>query len=284
MPQRGRKDGCGTLNVWRVPRIEGLELLHGLEMTHEYPPHVHRDYSVLLVLSGAELQTSRGRRYSATRGDIVLNNPDEAHASSSIRTEYRIMRIRERLLARIAGEALPAKFRRPRFVHSQLRDQTCFRMLLNLHLRLQQEGFILEHETAFISTMTLFLAHINNRYNSFDLTRAEYRHVSQIRDYLIGNYTENVSLADLTALTSLSPYYLIRVFRKQVGFTPHEYQTQLRIAHARKLIRNGAAISQAALETGFFDQSHFTRNFKRVVGMTPGAYSSQSNIVQYPAH
>jgi AraC-like DNA-binding protein len=81
-------------------------------------------------------------------------------------------------------------------------------------------------------------------------------------------------LTQLTSLTNLSPFYLLRVFHNRAGFPPHEYQTQVRIAHARKLIRNGTSLSQAALETGFFDQSHLSRNFKRIVGVTPRQYFS----------
>ena len=105
-------------------------------------------------------------------------------------------------------------------------------------------------------------------------------YVKLVRDYLKTHYAENVSLAQLTAITNLSPFYLLRVFGNQVGCPPHEYQTQVRIAHARKLIRKGNPISAVALETGFFDQSHFSRNFKRIVGVPPGQYYSQNKIVQ----
>jgi AraC-like DNA-binding protein len=70
----------------------------------------------------------------------------------------------------------------------------------------------------------------------------------------------------------LSPFHLLRVFRNRAGFPPHEYQTQVRIAHARRLIRAGVPLSQTAVETGFFDQSHLSRNFKRIVGVTPRQY------------
>ena len=55
---------------------------------------------------------------------------------------------------------------------------------------------------------------------------------------------------------------------------------QLRVAYARKLIRDGESISEAALATGFCDQSHLSRTFKRIVGLTPGQYIARSKIVQ----
>ena len=120
----------------------------------------------------------------------------------------------------------------------------------------------------------------NNIHSTLQSLGKDHRSIKLVRDYLKSHYAENVSLAQLTSIANLSPFYLLRVFHNQVGFPPHEYQTQVRIAHARKLLLEGKSISQAALETGFCDQSHLSRNFKRIVGSTPGQYLSQSNIVQ----
>ncbi|MCP4688540.1 MAG: helix-turn-helix transcriptional regulator, partial [Desulfobacterales bacterium] len=54
---------------------------------------------------------------------------------------------------------------------------------------------------------------------------------------------------------------------------PHEYLTQVRIARAREMLKNGESIVSAAMDAGFVDQSHFTRIFKKFVGVTPGQYS-----------
>jgi AraC-like DNA-binding protein len=62
------------------------------------------------------------------------------------------------------------------------------------------------------------------------------------------------------------------VFRQAVGLPPHAYQLQLRLSHARNLLAQGFPISYVAHETGFFDQTHFTKQFKRHVGVTPGTY------------
>jgi AraC-like DNA-binding protein len=87
-------------------------------------------------------------------------------------------------------------------------------------------------------------------------------------------------LTQLASFAKLSRFHLLRLFRTQMGVPPHEYQTQVRITHARKLLRKGYSILETAFETGFFDQSHFSRNFKRITGRTPGQYLSESNIVQ----
>ena len=70
----------------------------------------------------------------------------------------------------------------------------------------------------------------------------------------------------------MSPFYLARLFHKVVGLPPHAYQVQRRINHAKRLIRLGVKLSDVAVDCGFTDQSHLSRNFKSALGATPGAY------------
>jgi len=71
------------------------------------------------------------------------------------------------------------------------------------------------------------------------------------------------------------------VFKRALGIPPHAFQVQLRLARSQRLLRKGEPLARVAVETGFADQSHFTRSFKRLVGVTPGAYSKN---VQYREH
>jgi AraC-like DNA-binding protein len=90
--------------------------------------------------------------------------------------------------------------------------------------------------------------------------------------YLEAHYAKEVTLQELANVANVSPFHLARVFRLAVGLPPHAYQIQLRIARARMLLAQGFEVSYVAHETGFFDQSHLTKQFKRHVGVTPGSY------------
>jgi AraC-like DNA-binding protein len=99
-------------------------------------------------------------------------------------------------------------------------------------------------------------------------------------EYLREHFAENVSLARLAAVAGISPFHLHRRFSEHLGMPPHSFLTQLRVARARTLLRQGLSISEVAALTGFADQSHLTRHFKRFVGLTPGAYRAKSKNVQ----
>ena len=70
----------------------------------------------------------------------------------------------------------------------------------------------------------------------------------------------------------MSRYHLLRVFKRATGLTPHAFHVQHRVERAKSLLRSGLPIVQVAADTGFVDQSHFTRAFKHLVGATPGQY------------
>ena len=81
-----------------------------------------------------------------------------------------------------------------------------------------------------------------------------------------------LSLAELADMADLSVWRFATVFRQQVGLSPHRYICRLRVELAQALIRKGMPPATAASEAGFYDQSHLSRHFKNVFGMTPGQY------------
>lgn len=103
-----------------------------------------------------------------------------------------------------------------------------------------------------------------------------HRAVRRAREYLHEHRAGTVSLADLARVSELSPYHLTRLFTADVGIPPHAYQLQLRVDHAKRLLLAGRPVSDAGHEAGFFDLSHFTRHFKRYVGVPPGRYAREA--------
>jgi len=96
--------------------------------------------------------------------------------------------------------------------------------------------------------------------------------IEYTRACLNENFADNISLTDLGKRIGVSPYVLLRMFRAEIGLSPLHYQTLRRIAQAKQLLKNGDTIAQVAVETGFCDQTHLTRHFRRIVGTTPGHY------------
>jgi AraC-like DNA-binding protein len=103
--------------------------------------------------------------------------------------------------------------------------------------------------------------------------RIEHVAIKKVREYILENHVHKIRLKELARHADVSPFHLNRAFTHQIGMPPHAFQIQVRIANAKKLLRNGLPPARVASMTGFADQSHFIRHFKRLTKITPGEYA-----------
>ena len=98
------------------------------------------------------------------------------------------------------------------------------------------------------------------------------RLTGHIREYIDSHLGENISLVRMAEMAGLSVFHFARAFRESFGASPHSYLLRRRIERADHLVKEtGLALSEIALSTGFSDQSHFARHFRRLTGTTPSA-------------
>jgi AraC-like DNA-binding protein len=90
------------------------------------------------------------------------------------------------------------------------------------------------------------------------------------------NLARRITVDELADIARLSVFQLSRAFRREHETTPYRLVMEIRIRHATDMLGAGASIADTALRAGFADQSHFTRHFKRLTGMTPGQYAVDS--------
>jgi len=96
--------------------------------------------------------------------------------------------------------------------------------------------------------------------------------VQRAQEYMHDRFAQRVRLSAMAELCRLSPFQLIRVFRRVVGVPPYAYLVQLRVNRAQTLLCQGSSVSDVAYTCGFSDQSHLTRTFKKALGIPPGQY------------
>ena len=94
----------------------------------------------------------------------------------------------------------------------------------------------------------------------------------QLQDAILQEPEKAFPIEDMARRVCISPYYMIRRFKDVCGLTPHQFQIQCRIRKAQKLLEEGKSVTEVAYETGFCDQSHFDRCFRKLVQLTPSEY------------
>lgn len=100
--------------------------------------------------------------------------------------------------------------------------------------------------------------------------------IRRVRDFLHAEFTQKISLDQIADIAGLSRYHVHKAFRASVGVPPHTYLTQLRLERARALLSRGWLVAEVAVEVGFYDQSHFSRSFRKHFGTTPSHFAQQS--------
>jgi AraC family transcriptional regulator len=92
-------------------------------------------------------------------------------------------------------------------------------------------------------------------------------------EYIEDHLDSEIALEDLAAAVHLSAFHFARLFKASTGLPPHQYVIARRIERAKQLLRDDdLSLAQVAARVGFWDQGHFTRHFKRLVGVTPGRF------------
>jgi AraC-like DNA-binding protein len=255
---------------YRPRFLPGVELVSVAYSGRRFPEHSHQEYVIGAVTTGAEMLAVGRNQHIADAGTVLRLNPGEAHANIAIGTEtlrYSVLYVSKTTVASFldTGAALPQfgapvskqvdLFHQVRAVHATLACAASG--------KLEQESALSSLVQAFKSNAVLRTSEIATSHVAAD----------EMRQFIGEHYTGAFGLHDLSNLTGLSTSHLVRTFKKQFGLSPLAYRNQLRMAEARRLLLAGQPISQIGLALGYADQSHFTRQFQRVVGTSPQRYT-----------
>lgn len=268
--------------MWLVSALPNLELLRATYFTQSFARHSHEGFAVGVIEQGTLGFSYRGENVTATTGSINLANPDEAHTGHAATEEgwtYRMFYFDANVLRKAASQLAGHRAQMPFFQAGVIHDDHLAGVIRHLHMVLEDERTsTLEKESRFLLMLTLLLERHADAAPSMLRIGREHHAVLKARHYIEGNYNEDISIRDLASVGNLSPFHFIRVFANETGIPPHAYLNQVRVRRARELLASGWSIAATACETGFVDQSHLSRCFKRILGITPGQYS---NFIQY---
>ncbi|MEA2573512.1 MAG: hypothetical protein QOH93_810 [Chloroflexia bacterium] len=271
LPQEGE-----YAHLWQVADLDDLEVFRASYVSHTFARHAHETFSIGLIEAGASAYDARGTIHTATSGEVFVIHPDEVHtgyAATPTGWSYRVIYPRVELFTALMSDHPCLASGTPAFEQRVIADTHLRHLLQQLHTRLERPSGQLDQETY----LTWVLHHLLSTYAQPTLPVCPVGNepvaITWIRDYIEARFAEKISLDDLAALVHLHPVYLLRTFRDATGLPPHAYLNQVRIRHAKALLRAGVAPSAVAVDVGFADQSHLARHFRHQVGVSPSRYA-----------
>lgn len=249
-----------------------IEAYHFKGIMQKFPNHFHEHYVIGFVESGRRFLTCKNREYTINAGDLLLFNPLDNHACEQVdgkTLDWRCLNIGNDVMGKMAEE-IKGVTHLPVFTSTVVFQSEAVPALRDLHDMIMREDKDFNKEETFYFLMEQLID---------DYTKPAAETLSQVSsniqaacDYMERNDTELITLADLSEVSGLNKYTLLRNFTMQRGITPYQYLSTIRVNKAKKLLEAGITPIEAALQSGFTDQSHFTRFFKTFIGLTPKLY------------
>lgn len=258
------------VSAWQ-PRVPGIvEVFHARFVEHVYPMHAHDSWTLLIVDDGAVRYDLDRHEHGALGSVVSLLPPHVPHNGQAATVQGFRKRVLylddEHLTEAMIGRAVDT----PTFA-----DPLLHRRIRQLHTALTHVGA--EFEAA--SRLALIHDRLRDLLRGTDPPprRADPGLAHRLRELLDSRTTEGVSLTEAAAVLHADATHLIRAFSREFGMPPHQYLISRRVDLARPLLLGGMPARDVAATTGFHDQPHLIRHFKRILGTTPGAYARSAD-------
>nr|WP_325229870.1 AraC family transcriptional regulator [uncultured Oscillibacter sp.] len=245
--------------------------LEAYRFRRSFPKHFHEYYVVGYIEDGQGELICRDVAYALKKGDIIIYNPGDLHAcaESGAALEYWGLHIPKETMLDLTGE-LTGQRTLPAFSQNVVSDPEAAWDFRALHEEIMRGSREFEREERLLLLLSRLLRLCGQPVG--DPAPAGREAVERACAFMEGHYGERITLERLREEAGLSKSALLRAFAREKGVTPYRYLENLRVGAAKRLLEQGVPPAEAALRTGFSDQSHFTNYFSRFIGLAPGAY------------
>ncbi len=262
-----------NLNYVRHPALPGVELLIA-NPSYDNWHMFHERYLLCGCLSVATSWVYRHKTHEIRDGATAFMEPGEIHrvVAKPRPSNFVALFMESNTFAGLAEEAGVSG--ELHFRVTEVRSRELLRELTLLSELMEEESEPLQLESRLAVLVHEALRYAERRPPTFSPTAAGLRRsLERARDILEQRPHELITLDELAQAAALSRFHLVRSFARQFGLPPHAYQLHVRIKRACHMLRDGLQCVEVAPSVGFADQSHFTRHFKKIMGVTPSVYA-----------
>lgn len=253
------------VEYYRLNQCNIVEIKTCCNQTHGIKDHLHEELSIGIIEKGTAQLIVNGEFYKVKKGDVFLIFPFKTHACLPNNTEdwrYTMLYIKsghykqliecQELVGKIPFKSL---------------DDYAFQNICELIQRFRFNNIVPKEESQMDEFIKFILREADNEVRFHTNKRLQ-----EVKEFIENCYASNFTMKNLVDRFGIQQFTLIKAFRRYYNTTPIAYKIQLRLDYAKHLLRSEENIAEVAALSGFYDQAQFTKEFRKIYGITPQSY------------
>jgi len=252
-----------------------LEYIEIENQTTSFPKHFHETFCISLIHKGVEQIDFENRSIFTEAGSISITNPYEVHSNPLIDNDSFLKFDTIYVPIDIMKYALNGK--NIKFVNRQITNKKASKLFLELKsaLALNNNEMIEFYLRQLASALELY-----SQENKSEYLGLKFNNYCQIKDYIENHIYDKFSLDELSEIVNINKFGFSKKFKVLTGMTPMNYVLMRKIFSSKTLIKSNLELTEIAYQYNFTDMAHFSKTFKRFIGISPTKYkeSLQTNM------
>lgn len=252
-----------------ISALDSLESLRVLHQKSDFPEHNHDTFCISLIEEGMEAIRMGERTLFTEKGQISINNPYEVHANPIIEegkgSSFTTLYLSPDLVESVLGQ------KGINFQHQQVASDSLNSAFQTVAHHLEHQN-LSELETGLADLLSGFTRQSQASKDTMSLPNPRWAELILMIDHHIH---QKMTLEVLARFMDMDKFNFSKAFRSRFGLSPMNYVLMKKVFEAKRLITSDTNLTQLAYQLDFADQAHFSKQFKRFIGLTPSQYRKQ---------
>jgi len=251
--------------------FDNLEYISIENQTTDFPKHFHETFCISLIHKGIEQIDFDNQSLFSEAGSISISNPYEIHANPLIDCnsllKFDTIYLSNDLMKHFTnGQSI-------KFVNRKINSEKANQLFMEVKnaMDTRKPKTIEFHLQLFVNTLKFY-----SQENEKSYSEINFKSFNQINDYIENHIHDKFCLNELSKMANINKYGFVKKFKISTGMTPMNYILMKKIFSCKKLIHSNSKLTEIAYQYSFSDMAHFSKTFKRYIGISPKMY--QANL------
>lgn len=250
--------------------FDNLEYISIENQTTDFPKHFHETFCISLIHNGIERIDFDKQSLFSEASSISITNPYEIHANplidSNVHLKFDTIYLSNSLMKYLLNG------KNIRFINRKINSQKAMQLFLKLKnaIDTNKAEIIKFHLQQFVNILKFYSQENEKVYSELNFNR-----FNEINGYIEHHIYDKFCLNELSKMANINKYGFIKKFKTSTGMTPMNYILMKKIFSCKKLINPNSKLTEIAYQYSFTDMAHFSKTFKRYIGLSPKQYQKK---------